>query len=90
VSTTIAQAERSHDCVFASDRHIDECSVERIAANDVNALGDNGACALAHERRYLVPSLDGEPYEPLPGRTVGAEYDQFHRILNARFGQLGL
>jgi hypothetical protein len=86
VSTTIAQPERSHDCVFASDHHIDECSVERIAANNVNALGDTGSRALAHQRRYLVPSLDGEPYEPPPGRAVGAEYDQFHRPFNAHDG----
>jgi hypothetical protein len=48
------------------------------AANDANALRDTGARALAHDRGYLVPSLDGEPYEPLPGRAVGAQYDQFH------------
>src|SRR5215470_11905086 len=45
--------------------------------------GDTGARALAHQRRYLVPSLDGEPYKPLTGRAVGAEYDQFHRPFNA-------
>jgi hypothetical protein len=47
-------------------------------------LGDTGARALAHDCRYLAPSLDGEPYEPLPGRAVGAEYDQFHRPFNTQ------
>src|SRR5215469_10698203 len=80
VSMTVAQSERSHDCVVASDRPVDECGVERIAAKDINApFGNNGARAPSHERRDLVPSLDGEPYEPLPGRAAGTEYDQFHR-----------
>src|SRR5262249_8940714 len=85
-STTQAQAERSHDRVFALDRHIDECSVERTAANDINAMGHTSARALAHDRGWVMPSLHSEPYEPLSGRAVGAEYDQFHRPFNAHDG----
>src|SRR5262249_61727050 len=70
----------------AAPPHRDEKGAWGSPATAATGWGAPAGRALARSRRYLMPSLDGEAHEPLPGRAAGAEYDQVHRPFNAHDG----